>query len=94
MTEFVGSHLKSQRSRGTAQDQTGSSTHEKSLPIIPDVAPPNASADAGRWQTHQLKGGNVSPDNVPTHPAMKARTVSDGSPGAILGSTPARPVKR
>jgi hypothetical protein len=93
MTEFVGSRLKSQRSRGTAQDQTGSSTSDKSLPIIPDVAPPNARADAGGWQTRQLKGDSVSPHNVRTHPAMKARTASDGSPGDVLGSSPARPVK-
>lgn len=41
--EIVGSHLKSQRGRGQNQDQTGSSTREKSLAPIPSVSVLNAN---------------------------------------------------
>jgi hypothetical protein len=92
--EIVGSHFKSQRGRGQNQDLTGSSTREKSLPPIPAVGVQNASAAPWAGQTRQLAGGNVNPSNVSNHPGMKARDVSDGSPGGVLGSTPARPVKR
>jgi hypothetical protein len=93
--EIVGSHLKSQRGRGQNQDLTGSWTDKKTQPIIPNVAPPNASADAGDWQTGQLKGGNQNPTNVPNHSAMAhPRTTSDGSPGGKIPSKTNHTAKR
>jgi hypothetical protein len=85
--EIVGSHLKSQRGRGQNQDQTGSSTHEKSLPIIPNVAPPNASAAPGDWQTRPVSSAQA----VPTHDGMGGHM-----PAKLPGSqSPVRPpVKR
>jgi hypothetical protein len=67
--DIVGSHLKSQTGRGQNNDQTGSFTREKSLPIIPNVAPPNAIADAGDWQTRKI---DASP--IKAHGGMKNRS--------------------
>jgi hypothetical protein len=89
--QFISSHEKANNGYGQNGDPSPSSVlpGKKAPKISGNVAPPDASADPGDWQTRKL-----SPDNVPDHPAMKSRTVSDGSPGGILGSNPARPVKR
>jgi hypothetical protein len=52
---------KSQRGRGQNQDATGSSTREKTLPIIPNVAPPIASAAPGDWQTRNVDAAPITP---------------------------------
>jgi hypothetical protein len=84
--DIVGSKMKSQTARGTNNDQTGSFTREKSLPIIPNVAPPNASADAGDWQTRKI---DASP--ITAHDSMRHRGVDDtGSPSGKIGSANVR----
>jgi hypothetical protein len=67
----------------------GPSTIKAGTTLAPlNVGPPNASADAGDWQTRDVKA-----DQYPAAHGMKSRTANDGSPGGVLGK-PARPVKR
>lgn len=40
---------------------------------------PQASAPESDWQTRQLKGGNVNPDNVPLHSASRSRNGEGGT---------------
>jgi hypothetical protein len=93
---FIGSREKSNAGYGRNGDPSASSLlpGQKAPPISGNVAPSDATVPglAGAdTLAARLKGGSNSPD----HPRMKARTViSDGSPGSLLGSTPARPVKR
>jgi hypothetical protein len=95
---FVGSHEKSftggsKTGRGQNGDASPSSVYKAPAPIG-KVSPPAVTVPSGDWQTRQLKGGNQNPDNVPTHPSMVLRGISDGSPGSAIGSSPARPVKK
>jgi hypothetical protein len=53
-TEFVGSKEKSQHGRGQNQDLTPASTSAKSLPIIPNVAPPRVVVPEDDWQRRSV----------------------------------------
>ena len=87
MTEFVGSKAKSQTARGQMQDQTPSSTREKTLPIIPAVAPKQVAVPSGDWQTRPVSSAQAAP----TYPGM-ASAPQHAFPGK---SSPVRPpVKR
>jgi hypothetical protein len=77
--DILGSREKAQQGRGQNQDGTGSSTRAKQLPIIPNVAPPNASADAGSWQTRVV----TSEQKVPTTFGHRDR---NANPAKVPGS--------
>lgn len=71
---FVGSHEKTFPGKGKGYGQNGDPTASsvlpgKDQPIIPNVAPPNASADAGDWQTRK-----VSVEPIKTHDGMRNRS--------------------
>ena len=77
-TEITGSKLKSQTGRGQNQDTTPATTRDKLAPI-PRVSPPNASADAGDWQTREVSAEPIEP-----HDGMKNRsTVQETMPSKL-----------
>jgi hypothetical protein len=80
MEDIVGSKFKSQRNRGQAQDLTGVTTSEKTLPIIPGIAPPNASADPGSWQTRGVDATPITPAHGMGSAPKAAFPVSGTSP--------------
>jgi hypothetical protein len=68
--QYISSREKSQTGRGQTSSQQPSSTREKSLPIIPKVAPPNADPSAGDgWQTR-----DVGKSDVPIKATMRNRS--------------------
>src|SRR5258708_40193683 len=79
--QFIESQLpatpdgKAKAGRGQNGDSSASSTSAKSLPIIPNVAPPNASADPGQWQTR-----NVNAAPIAAHAGMAPRTSAETIP--------------
>jgi hypothetical protein len=79
---FVGSHEASQRNRGQAQDQTGVTTREKSLPIIPKVAPPNASTPNANASDDAKRLGEIQGHAVAAHPGMSPRVSDERVPAA------------
>src|SRR5712691_3498496 len=72
---IVNSHLKSQTSRGTTNDQTAVTT-DKVLAPIPNVGVPNPSASAGDWQTRDLNVKTARSE----HP-VAARSAMSSAPG-------------
>jgi len=75
--DIVASKFKSARGRGQAQDLTGAWTDKKELPIIPNVAPPNADAKAGMdFQVRKVS----SAQKVPTAFGMSAPKASSKVP--------------
>ncbi|SDI54463.1 MULTISPECIES: hypothetical protein [Bradyrhizobium] len=81
-TNIVGSKEKSQTGRGQNQDQTPVTTSKK-LAAIPKVSPPNASADAGDWQTRKISGKAIN-----THSGMLANR--PGHDGKVPPTTSSR----
>jgi hypothetical protein len=83
--EIVGSHLKSQRGRGMNQDQTGSFTREKSLPIIPNVAPPNPVTANANAKDDDARLAEITGKPIKAHDSMRHRGVDDtGSPSGTV----------
>ena len=67
--DILGSNLPANNGRGQNGDASASSTYAKTLAPIADVAPPNASADVGDWQTRPVSSAQA----VATHPASRSR---------------------
>ncbi len=72
--DILGSNLPADNARGQNGDTSPSSTYAKTLQPIADVAPPNASANAGDWQTRPVSSAQA----VPTHPGAKGRAPKSG----------------
>ncbi|WP_338830444.1 hypothetical protein [Bradyrhizobium sp. 27S5] len=89
--DIVGSKMKSQTARGQNNDQTGSFTREKSLPIIPNVAPPNAGTPNANTADDSKRLGEIMGHPIAHHDGLPPRTVSDGSPG---GKVPSANIRR
>jgi hypothetical protein len=91
VNEYVGSHEKSQVGRGQNNDQTVSFTREKSLPIIPNVAPPNPSKRNANAADDNARLGEIMGHPVKHHDGLPPRSVDSGSPG---GRVPTANVRR
>ncbi|MCU1340541.1 MAG: hypothetical protein JWO19_6122 [Bryobacterales bacterium] len=85
--QYISSREKSRAGYGTNGDPNPSSVPLGKNPklVEPKVAPPDASANPGDWQTRQLKGGNQAPDNVPVHDGFRSRNHEGGTvPAATI----------
>ena len=87
---FVGSKEKSQTSRGTNQDQTGSWTKEKSLAPIPNVSVPNPTTPNANASDDNQRLSEIMGHPVKGHAAMPPRSASSGSPGGTVPSANVR----
>jgi len=72
--EIVGSHFKSQRGRGQNQDQSPSSVSDKTLPIIPNVAPPNAGTPNTNEADDSRRLAEISDKPITVHDGMRNRS--------------------
>ncbi len=74
--DVLGSRMQSQRGRGQNQDQTGSFTREKSLPIIPNVAPPNAGTANANAKDDDARLREIFDSMITVHDGMKNKSTN------------------
>lgn len=92
MEDVVGSHLKSARNRGQAQDQTGVTTRTPLAPI-PNIGVPNPTVANANSHDDSARLAAISDKPVAAHTAMAGRVHNTGSPSGHVGPV-TRPVKK
>ncbi len=81
----IASKLKANNGRGQNGDASASSTTKKVLPPIPHVSTPNASADAGDWQTRKISAAPITP-----RCGMESNGVGGSPSGPVPATTSSR----